>query len=229
MTAYEQFTAAVALGVELSAPEVARVEAICERVRGYSDGKQYAFFRELLALPDVHDVLVLGVYHGRDIAFMRDCLLEANRTDVRIVGVDKFSDTPCADWPPGSAGKGWQEAGFGPPPSLEQAMRNCGADTSCPVTLIESDDAQFLTNTPFKFDAAYLDTSHDEKTVARQIAQLRAVLNPDAIICGDDYSDTSNVGGGNWGVKSAVTAAFTSHLIFADWIWVSSMSLLKPL
>lgn len=223
---YEQFLSAAGNEVGLDEPTIMRMAGIMRRVKGYSDGKQYAFFRTLLSLPDVRDVLILGVYHGRDIAFMRDCLVQAGRTDVRIVGVDKFSDTPCADWPEGSAGKRWEDAGFGEPPTIEGAMNNIGVGTSG-VLLVKCTDEWFLRDTTMQFDAVYLDTSHDHATVARQISQVRRVCRPDAIICGDDYSDESNMPGGEWGVKRAVQQAFTRHTVFANWIWISSLNLLK--
>ena len=222
MSLFTDFLLDIVGGVALSQQDEARCAAIMSRVRGYSDGKHYAFFKALLARPEVKDVLILGVYHGRDIAFMRDCLLSAGRIDVWIVGVDKFSDTPCADWPAGSIGKSWQDAGFGPPPDIEQARRNCGAETSGPVLLSESDDERFLAHTEGKFDAVYLDTSHDFATVNRQLKQVRRVCKPSAIICGDDYSDR-----GTWGVKRAVTASFNQHTVFAGWIWASGNELLK--
>jgi hypothetical protein len=224
---YADFVRATKVRLGLTGEELMRVEAINARVRGYSDARHYSFFKAMLALPGVRDVLILGVYHGRDIAFMRDCLAQSGR-DVRITGVDKFSDTPCADWPEGSLGKGWQEAGFGPPPSRKQAVVNCGCDVPGPVTLIESDDEKFLAETTQTFDAVYFDTSHDEATLRRQLAQVPRVCFGDALLCGDDYSDESNMPGGKWGVARAVKASLSEHAVFGDWIWVSSLSLLKP-
>lgn len=228
MTLFEQFTAATAAGVPMNMGDVMRCEAICQRIRGYSDGKHYAFFKTLLALPAVKDVLILGVYHGRDIAFMRDVLLHAGRSDVWIVGVDKFSDTPCADWPVSASGKNWEQAGFGVAPTLQAASANLGCNEPGPVILVESDDASFLHSTDRRFDAVYLDTSHDYETVMRQLRQVRRVCRPGAIICGDDYSDVSNAAGGHWGVRKAVSESFLTHSVFAEWIWVSGLELLKP-
>jgi hypothetical protein len=238
MSHYEQFTAAIASGVVLSVAEQERVTGINAMIPGYSDTKHYTFFRELVALPEVREILILGVYHGRDIAYMRDNIVRCQRTDrIHITGVDKFSDTPCADWPDASRNRTWTEAGFGPPPSLAKAKHNLGfeyletprssgGDYAYGVTLIESDDEKFLAETDQQFDVVYIDTSHDAGTITRQLRQVPRVCRGDALICGDDYSDQSNAGG-SWGVKTAVGQAFTSHVVFAEWIWVSSLSLLK--
>jgi hypothetical protein len=217
---YDQFTRTIAEGVSLTDEEQFRARQIAGRILGYSDFKHYAFFKSLMALP-IRDVLILGVYHGRDIAFMRDCLLQIGKGNaVRIVGVDKFDDTPCDDWPEAAKGKKWKEAGFGEAPSLVRARLNIGAVDS--VGLEQSEDAKYLLETARKFDVVYLDTDHTAKTVSRQCEQAKRVCRPDAIICGDDYSDE-----GTWGVKKAVKESFTSHTVFANWIWVSSLSLFR--
>lgn len=223
MNLFQQFTAATAKGASVTAADAERVKEISARILGYSDARQYAFFKALLALPDVKDVLMLGVYHGRDIAFMLDVLARYHpgRT-VNIVGVDKFTDTACADWPEGAKEKDWRAAGFGEPPSLGRAQTNLGCTVPGPVMLVQADDEAFLRETERKFDVIYLDTDHTFQTVTRQIQHAPRVLRPGAIICGDDYSDTSNAGG-SWGVKSAVNAGLRRHVVFANWIWASSL------
>lgn len=223
MTHFEQLSAALTGGVSLSAVEQRRIAYLNAQIPGYSEGKQYAFFREVVALPGVRAILILGVYHGRDIAYMRDNIVRNTRTErIRITGVDKFSDTPCADWPDHARGMKWLETGFGPAPSRKLARQRLCGDYGIGVELVESEDAEFLATTEKKFDVVYVDTSHDHETVSRQLRQVRAVCNEDALICGDDYSDA-----GTWGVKRAVTEAFTAHSVFAEWIWFSSLSLLK--
>ncbi len=225
MTLYQQFDAALRTTNSITEGDALHCRGIMERVRGYSDLKHFAFFKSLLALPDVHDVLVLGVYFGRDIAFMREALNAMARADVRIVGVDKFSDTPCADWPAANRQMGWTQSGFGLPPVLALAKRNCGAETDGPVILIESDDAKFLNETDRKFDVVYLDTAHDETTVTRQIRQAQRLVRPGGVICGDDYAN----GGphGTWGVKTAVEKGFSAVTIFDHWLWASGVELIR--
>lgn len=221
MTLFDQFNATVGSQVSAHPRDLAAVDGLAGRIRGYSGAAHYAFFKALLTSEQIHDFLMLGVYHGRDISFITDILAcyHPGRT-MRIVGVDKFSDTPCADWPAGSAGKRWHEAGFGAPPSMAQALQALGSYV--PVELVESEDASYLHTTDRKFDVVYLDTAHDYETVMRQLRQARRVCKPGAIICGDDYSDQ-----GTWGVQRAVREAFKHHSVFADWIWVSSVDLLK--
>lgn len=219
MNTLEQFTAKTGAGVTLTAEDAARCEIITNRIGGWSDGRQYAFFRALLELP-IKSLLVLGVYHGRDIAFILDILGQYHPSrEIRIVGVDRFSPDPCADWPQVKEVRTWEKEIGVPPPNLEIATKN----TSDPrVRLVQTDDFAFLESTEKKFDAVYLDTAHDFNTVVRQLRQVPRVCEGDAIICGDDFADHYT-----WGVKSAVGQKFTTYTVFAEWIWVSSLSLLK--
>lgn len=217
-------TERLAAGASITYDDIQAINGINARIVGYSNAKHYGFFKALFANEDIQSLLILGVYHGRDIAFMLSVLERycANR-GVQIVGVDKFTDTACADWPEQKHAMNWAQAGFGRAPAFETALRNVQHPN---VRLIKSTDSEYLANTPRKFDVIYLDTSHDHETVSRQFRQIKRIANPGAVICGDDYSDESNAGG-SWGVKRAVTEAFAHHGVFADWIWFARVEDLK--
>jgi hypothetical protein len=199
------------------------LKAITARIPGWSGPTHYLFFKSLLAAhPQLKRLLMLGVYHGRDIAFILDILARYHPgREVEIVGVDKFNAEPCEDWPWDKRGMTWGQAFQCPPPDIEAAIRN--TKSRC-VALIKAHDADFLASSQFAFDAAYLDTAHDEPTVLRQLRQIARVMTPDGILCGDDYSDA-----GTWGVKRAVSHALSSHEVFGGWIWHAPVAnLLKP-
>lgn len=216
-TRYDQMRS----GANITPEDATAINHINGRIIGYSNERHYAFFKTLFGVEDIKRVLILGVYHGRDIAYMLDVLARYHPgRQVEIVGVDKFTNDACDDWPADRKALNWAQAGFGTPPSLEGAILNVGA---APVKLHKAHDSDYLELTEEKFDVVYLDTAHDEKTVSRQLSQVRRVCNPEAILCGDDYSNE-----GTWGVKKAVEQSFTIHHIFADWIWFSSVEKLNP-
>lgn len=204
-----------------------RVSVISAAIPGWSDIKQYAFFKALLAeaTPSIREVLILGVYHGRDMAFLLDV---ANRycphRELRVVGVDKFNAEPCEDWPEGKRGMTWEQAGFGLPPDFERAKKNLAPfqGISRAAIVIKQDDFSFLAETKLMFDAVYIDTSHDYASAKRVIDAVPNVCREHTIIGGDDYSDE-----GTWGVKRAVSESFETHGVFAGWIWYSNRQQLK--
>lgn len=209
-----------------------RVATINATVLGYSGPVHYAFFKSLLEEhPQLKVMLVLGVYHGRDICYICDILrrYHPNR-EMIVTGVDKFSDTPCDDWPEEKNGMGWKEAGFGEPPSYEKALANISRfKGSVKLFLISVSDSTFLCSVgqPIN-DFVYIDTSHDYACVSRQLKQVKRVcVGGETILAGDDYSDVSNAGG-SWGVKSAVADGLTAHEVFGEWIWISRALNLKP-
>src|SRR4051812_3564824 len=106
--------------ITLTPEDIAGMNAINARIPGWSDAKHYAFFKYVLAeLPWITDLLVVGVYQGRDIAYILDLVGRYHKTrPLRITGVDKFSDTPCADWPEAKRGMDWKGAGFGEAPTI---------------------------------------------------------------------------------------------------------------
>jgi hypothetical protein len=199
-----------------------RMDAIRQTVPGYSEAAHYAFFKHLLACATIKKLLILGVYHGRDIAYLVDNARTLGRP-LHVVGVDKFSDDFCEDWPKERQSLNWQQAGFGTPPSFEAArahMARLGFADS--VTVIQQRDDLFLEESTDRFDAIYIDTSHDYDTVVRQIGQTARLLADDGLLCGDDYSDQ-----GTWGVKRAVSELIPGHVVFGNWIWVGARDQIK--
>ena len=192
----------------------ARVKHIASTVPGWSGFNHYLFFKSVFAACDFKTVLMLGVYKGRDISFICD---GAKDRELQIVGVDKFSDTPCADWPEDKKVMSWTEAGFPPSPTFDEAKANIErhASPKHQFRLIVSDDAPWLEAVQGSFDFIYVDTSHDRETVKRQLAQLKKLCAPHTVIAGDDYENIQPT----WGVKEAVTYAFKTHHVLADCIW----------
>jgi hypothetical protein len=202
---------------EISAEDTRRMEGIRQTIPGYSELLHYAFFKHLLACATIERLLILGVYHGRDIAYLMD-LARALGKPLQVVGVDKFSDDFCEDWPKERRSLNWQQAGFGTSPSFEAAqghMARLGfADN---VTLIKQRDETFLASCLQRFDAIYIDTSHDYETVARQIRHTVGLLNEGGLLCGDDYSDQ-----GTWGVRRAISEFAPGHVVFSNWVWIAA-------
>jgi hypothetical protein len=207
---------------EMTPADTQRMDAIRGTIPGYSEGLHYAFFKHLMACTNIGRLLILGVYHGRDIAYLMD-IARALHRPLEVVGVDKFSDDFCADWPKERQTLNWQQAGFGMAPSFESARTHIARlGFSDSVTVIRQRDEVYLSTCDERFDAIYIDTSHDYDTVARQICQTARLLNDDGLICGDDYSDQ-----GTWGVKRAVTELVPGHVIFANWIWLGARDQIK--
>jgi len=186
--------------------------ALASRIPGWSGAYHRLFFQSVFtSLPEVKTVLILGVYLGRDIATM----LEVAPTGLQVVGVDKFADTPCDDWPESKRTLSWEQAGFGKAPNAEQALTNINPQPPHAVRLIEADDAAWLPTIKGKFDLCYLDTSHDKATCLRQMAQVRPLCHETTVVAGDDYENLEPT----WGVRDAVAEAFTTHRVLAKTIW----------
>lgn len=166
---------------------------------------------------------MLGVYHGRDICFMLDILKRHHPgRHFNIVGVDKFSDTPCDDWAPESKSKTWQEAGYGRPPSLEDAIRNTSPlEDAAKVDLHQARDEDFLLGEAHPFDVIYYDTSHDAETLTRQLRQSRIWMHDQTVLCGDDFRDES------YGVIKTVRGSFNSYTVYYDYLWLARAEHLK--
>lgn len=179
-------------------------------IPGWSGNLHYLFFEHCLRfLPVNPDILVCGVYHGRDLNFLS---LAADHLGlpVNLTGVDLFSDQPCADWTEAQRGKSWEANGFGPPPSLQIAKHNCpGAE------IVQADSFEYLVSCGRKFNLIYLDTSHDELTVREEIAAALPCLKAGGLLGGDDYN-----GEPHWGVKKVVDETFNSLAIFSQRIWL---------
>ncbi len=202
-----------------------RAKAISQKVKGWSVPSHYLFFQTALETLPISRILILGVYHGRDICFISDA---CNRS-LEILGVDKFADAPCDDWPAENREKKWSEAGYGDAPSLEQALANIAAQQvpQHVVRLEAMDDKEALelfASQGKKFDLIYLDTAHDRATVERQLEQIRTLCTLETLIAGDDYENILPT----WGVKDAVAARFLEHHILGDSIWFADVQSLKP-
>lgn len=207
-----------------TAEDQAEIDAIRAKVIGWSDDRQYYFFKALLAArPDIEDLLMLGVYHGRDIAFILAILKRYHPSRaLRIVGVDRFSSAPCADWP--AWAKSWEHLTNGmPAPDIGSAQAN----TESPmVRLVKCDDETFMDEANLqgqKYDAIYFDAAHDKESVQRQIRQCQALCNGQTtVLCGDDFSNLNG-----WGVKTAVEEGFNQFWLFREWVWFSVRAHLK--
>jgi hypothetical protein len=217
------------MSVALSLAELERVREISAAIPGWSDGRQYAFFRNVLrADPAVSSLFMAGVYQGRDLAFLLDIVArEHPGRDLELFAVDKFSAEPCADWPAHLRGKTWEQAGFGPAPSHAKALENLAPflarAPAVSLDLRPGDAVATMASLGRKFDAIYLDTSHDYQTVKRELEAVPAICRFPCILAGDDYSDS-----GTWGVARAVREKFgPAHRVFASWIWYKRLLALE--
>jgi hypothetical protein len=219
----------LALSSQLSAGDLARVHHINARIPGWSTAAHYAFFKSVIAdlfiRYETPRILILGVYHGRDIAYMLDIIARDFPGRIAsITGVDKFNAEPCDDWPAEKRHLTWEQAFNCPPPDCHTAAVNLDPFNTPEIvaTLISHSDADYLAATRDTFDFIYIDTSHDYATVHRQLAQVPHVcFNGATLLAGDDYSDA-----GTWGVVRAVSQAFAHHDVFANWIWHAPASAL---
>lgn len=194
-----------------------RIEEINAVCIGYSGQHHWQFFREVLSHPNIKNICMLGVYYGRDIAYMKAILEELGRNDSVIVGVDKFDDSFCDDWPQEKRNLTWLEAGFGQSPDLQKTRSNLlKLGLSSNVFLVSDSDANFLSNTNQVFDLIYIDTSHDYQSVKSLINLALSKVKPGGFLAGDDFSDE-----GTWGVAKAVRESFSTFKLFYNWIWLA--------
>jgi len=191
-----------------------QVDVVC---RGYSRMVHWEFFEHVMRSPGIRSVCVLGVYFGRDVCYLGTLARLLGRDDVRITGVDKFEDAFCDDWPEEKRQMNWEQAGFGPAPSLAAARTNVErlGLGGC-VTLVRQRDEEFLLQEAEKFDLIYIDTAHDYESVLKLIRLARGRLNPGGYLAGDDYSNE-----GTWGVEKAVRTAFAKLRLLGGWIWIA--------
>lgn len=190
------------------------IDSVCI---GYSGNPHWEFFKVVLNNPSIQNICVLGVYYGRDIAYMAAILESLGRKNYQIVGVDKFEDSFCNDWPEKLRGLSWQEAGFGSPPAIEKAEANLfklGLDLN--VSLRCDLAENFLKSSSHSFDFIYIDISHDYATTIFTISLAIKKLNLNGIIGGDDFSDQDT-----WGVASAVRNSFINYKVFSNWLWLA--------
>jgi hypothetical protein len=187
---------------------------------GYSGSHHWEFFKSLLQRPQINSICMLGVYYGRDIAYMASILETLGRKNYEIFGIDKFEDSPGADWPEELHGLTWEKAGFGSAPDIKTTrtnLRKLGLDLK--VFLHQDLAEAFLQNTEKTFDFIYIDVAHDYQTTKNTIQLALNKLNPNGLIGGDDFSDE-----GTWGVASAVKNSFAKFELFHNWIWLAQPS-----
>lgn len=194
---------------------VERFTAAKVQIAGWSNPAHLAFFDAVLSNPAIKDVLVCGVYHGLDLVLMRDAAKNAGReSEVKFTGVDLFSGKPCADWPMEKCGMSWQLAGFGEPPTLAEAWKNAPF-----AHIVQQDASRIMLDSPGGFDFIYLDTSHDERTVRREIVAAKTALRPNGLIAGDDYTSPEGI---EWGVEKVVQEMLPGHGVLFSRIWFSN-------
>jgi hypothetical protein len=188
------------------------------RIPGWSNLHHVAFFkaalRELFGTYKAPSILVCGVYHGLDLAIIADLAARYHSgRQFRLVGVDLFSSQPCADWPQEKRGMTWEQAFGCAPPNMIAAATNCPR-----AEIRQCDSVTYLANNGHDFDFIYLDTSHDEQTVRRELTS--ALINPRdySLIAGDDYGGE---GGFEGGVQRAVDSMLPNHLAVFNRIWIS--------
>jgi SAM-dependent methyltransferase len=182
---------------------------------GYSRDVHWKFFKAILRNPDIHKICVLGVYFGRDIGYLATMLRARGQPGWAITGVDYFEDSAGADWPAEKRGLNWQEAGYGPAPSLEKA-RACLANAgfSDGITLLKDSAENFLQQTNDAFDLIYVDIAHDYQSTKDALRLSMRCLRPGGVIAGDDFSNE-----GTWGVARAVEEVFSQFELHGSWIW----------
>lgn len=196
-------------------------QAIEAQCRGWSGPMHWLWQKQLFSqITRIHKVCILGVYFGRDTAYAA-ALLEAYRgDDFHITAVDLFSEAPCEDWPEELKDRSWEDAGFGPAPTLEQTRQNLealGLDKH--VSLVRADGVAFLEETSETFDLIYIDTSHDYQTTRDTIAAALPRLGATGILAGDDYEVNPE-----WGVRDAVREACGTERVIGNQIWFAVAS-----
>lgn len=197
----------------LSGEDEALVSLINEKIIGYSSNPNWHYFDVVLANPDIKDICIFGVYHGRDCAYLSSILKKHNR-QVTVTGVDKFRDVYGDDWPDELRDKSWEQAGYGKPPSIQQTRSNLTEYGN--IELVQDTAQHYLQTTEKMFDFIYIDVSHDYQTTMEVIKYSIPKLRTEGIIGGDDYEDS-----GNCKVKNAVKDSFKSHLVYHNWFWLA--------
>ena len=212
-----EFTASLCDNKRFSG-EVDESEAIVGRIPGWSNAIHYLFFRALLTSAiRPPRILICGVYHGLDLALIElagtRTAKYAQKSYETLVGIDLFSDQPCADWTDKQRErKTWKAAHGVTPPSIESARKNApGAE------VFASDSAAFIEKNGALFDFLFLDTSHDLITVRREIRAMRS-SGFRGVIAGDDYYHLPG-----WGVRSAVEELIPDHVVLFNRIWLAQI------
>lgn len=194
--------------------KIQEINSICI---GWSSNVHIEFFKDILSNKNVNSICICGVYHGRDIAYLKHIANTIGKKDIKIVGVDLFSDQAGADWGEDKKTLSWEEFCGMPSPTLEKATNNLEKlNLFSNVELLKVKDYDFLTTTKEKFDFIYLDTSHDYTTVKNSIDASINCLSEIGIIAGDDFIDSNT-----WGVASAVKNSFSDYIQFGP-CWLSN-------
>ncbi len=196
--------------------QVATWKSYRDRIDGWSHAGHFFFFRSLLAAyPEIKSMLICGVYRGLDLAMISHILWQEHRgRNMNLVGVDLFSNEPCADWPEMAKGKSWEEPGMGKPPSMDEAAKNAPL-----AVLHKANSIDFLGDEQNgSFDFVYLDTAHDYETVKAEIQAgwKSGLISQTTILAGDDYS-----GPGHWGVQKVVDELCPNHFALFNRIWIN--------
>jgi len=194
-----------------------RCDAINAHIPGWSGPNHYCFFRTMLEKFPIQSILMLGVYHGRDLAYIEDIQKRLFPTrGLKLVGVDLFDPGPMADWPENMRDRTWQEMGFGPNPNEKAATNNAPT-----AVIVKGNSIEYLALGGVTFDLIYFDTSHDENTLKSEIEACSKSVHSQTLLSGDDYNDNPN-----WGVKRVVDRSFKDKRIYPP-IWLASVELLK--
>jgi precorrin-6B methylase 2 len=191
------------------------IDSICI---GGSYIRQWRLFKRILSKPNIVNICVIGVYYGRDIAYLATIAEELKIKNYHITGVDKFEDSYCEDWVEELKGKSWEDTGYGKPPNFDivsENMKKLGINKH--VTLIKSNDSEFLQNTQERFDFIYIDSSHDYKSVKNLIKLSSTKCTINGIIGGDDYESHPT-----FGVIQAVNESFKKFTIIDRHVWYAN-------
>ncbi len=173
-----------------------RIDSEC---RGYTGVSHWRFFEKILADTRMRDVCVLGVYCRCEIEYASAILRRLGRTAYLVTGVDKFENAPCSERPDRSPAVTWEQAGFGPAPSLEAAHSNLNKLVYFGgVTLAKGLAETFLSGTTRRSGLLHPDTSHDREATAATIAAAVPRLRENGLIAGHEYSKRRV-----WGVRRA--------------------------
>lgn len=201
--------------------DVDRFRALSQSIPGWSHLGHVALFKSLLRELFESDparepsLLVCGVYHGLDLAIIAYLAAQYHPTRLyRLTGVDLFSAAPCADWPVEKRHLTWEQAFQCAPPSLSAAVKNCPTAEICAC-----DSIKYLNEFAGDFDAIYLDTSHDEATVHRELTAILAHPRAGRLLAGDDYSGPGNF---DCGVARALDALLPDHQALGNRVWLAA-------
>lgn len=197
----------------LSKKEVSICYEINQTIPGRADTINFVAYRELICKSDIRKVLVIGTYMGRDIAYLMALAKHAN-VQIELVGMDRFTDEPCADWPEEKKTLSWEMAGYGPSPDINETMRYLNDyGVTANIRLIKGRDEEYLVSCSEDFDLIVLDTALDYNTIKRQIACSKKLLRPQGYLVGSGYLGVN-------GVRAALSESFKSYWLVENDVWL---------